>query len=229
MLKTKRTIAPDDPRLTDARQFAGQLQNTIAMTPRDQPVAGLDRIAGADASDTVTCYVDARGEFVDLSLQSDWWYTVGPSGIASAVLDALTFAQEKSLVAAAILDHHGRSAQVSGPNPYTFLEGHDGSPAPDRATEVAEAYAKVARTAAIVDAADRIVRMRDTAQSRVIAGPRGLFRITMAGFELEQANVDENALSASDADWLADDARAALAQATREKDPRYWFSQEVTR
>ncbi|MEV4706204.1 hypothetical protein [Actinoplanes sp. NPDC049316] len=65
MLRTTRSIAPDDPRLADARHFAEQLQNTIAVTPRDEPVSGLDRIPGVDASDTVTCYVDAHGEFVE--------------------------------------------------------------------------------------------------------------------------------------------------------------------
>jgi len=229
MLKTKRTIAPDDPRLSDARHFAEQLRNTIAATPRDQLVGGLDRIPGADASDTVTCYVDAHGEFVDLSLRSDWWYTVGPPGVASAVLDALAFAQEKSLVAMAILEQYGRRAGAREENPYTFLQAEDAPYPIDSEAEVAEAYAKLRRTASIVDAADRIGRMRDTAQQRVIAGPRGLFRVTMAGFDLLQADVNEDALSAADSDLLAEDARAALVQATREKDPRYWFSREVTR
>ncbi|MEV4641318.1 hypothetical protein AB0J80_28645 [Actinoplanes sp. NPDC049548] len=200
----------------------------IATTPRDQPVDGLDRIPGSDASDTVTCYVDVRGEFVDLSLRSDWWYTLGPSGIASAVLDALAFAQEKSLVASTLLEQYGRRAGVRDDNPYTFLQGPDTPYPADPEAEVAEAYAKVRRTASIVDAADRIGRMRDSAQPRVIAGPRDLFRLTMAGFDLRQADVNENALSAADADQLAEDARAALVQATREKDPRYWFSREVT-
>jgi hypothetical protein len=227
MLKTGRRIAPDDPRLGDARQFAEHLQNTIAMTPRDQPVDGLDRIPGADVTDTVTCFVDVRGDFVDLSLRSDWWYTVGPSGIASAVLDALVFAQEKSVAATVILEHYGRQADMREENPYTFLQAEDAPYSTDPESEVAEAYAKVRRTASIVDAADRIGRMRDTGRQRVIAGPRGLFRVTMAGFELEQADVDQSALSAADADLLAEDARAALARATRENDPRYWFSREV--
>ncbi|MEV6600772.1 hypothetical protein AB0M36_28580 [Actinoplanes sp. NPDC051346] len=223
----KRTIAPNDPRLSDARRFAEHLQHTIAETPRDQSVGGLDRIPGADAGDTVTCYVDVRGEFVDLSLRSDWWYTVGPSGVASAVLDALAFAQEKSLIAMAILERHGRLADVRQENPYTFLHTPDAPYPADPEAEIAEAYAKIRRTVAIVDAADRISRMHDTAQQRIVAGPRGLFRVTMAGFELQQADVDQGALSAADADLLAEDAREALRQATREKDPRYWFSREV--
>ncbi|HEX8345240.1 MAG TPA: hypothetical protein VF657_10990 [Actinoplanes sp.] len=227
MLKTRRIIAPDDPRLPDARRFAAQLQDTIAMTPRDRPVAGLHRIPGADASGTVTCFVDARGDFIDLTVRSDWWYTVGPSGIASAVLDALVFAQEKSVAAAVILEHHGRRVDTRAENPYTFLQAV-GAPYPaDLGSEVAEAYAKVRRTTSIVDAADRIGRMRDTGQQRVIAGPRGLFRVTMAGFELQQADVDQRALSAVDADLLTEDARAALVRATRENDPRYLFSKEM--
>ena len=227
MLKTGRRIAPDDPRLADARQFAGQVQNTIAVTPRDQPVEGLDRIAGADVTDTVTCFVDARGEFVDLSVRSDWWYTVGPSGIAPAVLDALVFAQEKSVAATMILEHYGRPAGTREENPFAFLQAVDMPYSADPESEVAEAYAKVRRTASIVDAADRIGRLRDSGQQRVIAGPRGLFRVTMAGFQLVQVDVDQSALSASDADLLAEDARAALVRATRENDPRYWFSREV--
>jgi hypothetical protein len=227
MLRTKRTVARDDPRLPDARHFAEQLQDTIARTPRGQPVGGLDRIPGADVSDTVTCFVDVRGEFVDLTLRSDWWYTVGPAGIASAVLDALGYAQEKSVAALAILEHYGRRADPREQNPYTFLQTADGPAATDPESEVAEAYAKVRRAASIVDAADRIRRVRDTGQQRVIAGPRGLFRLTMAGFALSHAEVDQGALSAADADLLAEDARAALVRATRENDPRYWFSREV--
>jgi len=225
MLKTQRAIAPDDPRLPDARQFAEQLQRKAASTPPGQPVDGLDRIPGADASDTVTCFVNLHGDFVDLSLRSDWWYSLGPSGIAAAVLDALVFAQQKSVFAMAVLDRHGRRAETRGENPYTFLQAPDSPHPGDPEAEVAEAYAKLRRTASIVDAADRIGRMRDTAQRRVITGPRGLFQVTTAGFGLQQADV--NALSAADADLLAEDARAALLQATRETDPRYWFSREV--
>jgi hypothetical protein len=48
----------------------------------------------------------------------------------------------------------------------------------------------------------------------------------MVGFTVQQATVDEYAVSASDADELAEDARAALLRATREKNPRYWMSRE---
>jgi hypothetical protein len=226
MLKTKRTIAPDDPRVPDAERFAERLRRAVAETPRDQPVPEAERISGADANDAVICYVDVLGEFVDLDVRSDWWYTVGPGGIASAVLDALVFAQEKSLIALAVLAHDGRTPTSR----FTFPQNERGPAYPaDPESEIAEARAAIRRGAALVDAADRLARMRDTARPRTIAGPRGLFRITMAGFELVQADVNEGALSASDSDALADDARQALAQATREKDPRYWFEREVPR
>ncbi|GAA2564232.1 hypothetical protein GCM10010435_40630 [Winogradskya consettensis] len=227
MLKTKRTIAPDDPRAPDARHFAERLRNAVANTPRDLPVDGLDRIPGADVSDTVTCFVNVHGDFVDLNLQSDWWYTVGPSGVAAAVLDALAFAQEKSSIAMAILGHYHRRVEERDDNPFSFLQTADVPYSRDPESEIAEAYEKVRRTASLVDVADRMSRRRETAQQRVIAGPRGFFRLTMAGFELQHADVDENALSASDAGLLAEDARAALVQATRENDPRYWFAREV--
>jgi hypothetical protein len=172
----------------------------------------------------VTCYVDCRGDFVDLGFRSDWWYTAGPSGIASATLDALAFAQEKSVVAAVILGRHGRLIEEMGPNPFAFLQS---GRVARMADEIAEADGKIRRTAAMVDAADRIGRMRDSAQQRIVTGPRGLFRLTMAGFALQRADVDRSALSMSHTDLLAEDARAALAQATREKDPRYWFCGEV--
>ncbi|GAA2511481.1 hypothetical protein [Winogradskya humida] len=227
MLKTKRTIAPDDPRVPGARHFAERLRNTVANTPRDLPVDGLDRIPGADVSDTVTCFVNVHGDFVDLSLQSDWWYTVGPSGVAAAVLDALAFAQEKSSIAMAILGHYGHRAEERSENPFTFLQAAEAPHYSDPESEIAAAYDKVRRTASIVDVADRMSRRRDTAEHRVVTGPRGLFRLTMAGFDLQHADVDENALSAADAGLLAEDARAALVRATRENDPRYWFAREV--
>jgi hypothetical protein len=223
MLKINRTIAADDPRAPDARHFAENLRHAITTTSRDQPVEGLARIAGVDASDTVTCFVDVHGNFVDLSFRSDWWYTAGPSGIASAVLDALAFAQEKSAIARVILGHYQRLAEDREP-----IEPSSSTPVPINVrAEIAAASERLRRADAIVDAAERMSRRLQASEQRVVEGPRGLFRVTLAGFTLQQADVAGHALSPDNADLLVEDARAALLRATRENDPRYWLDQEA--
>ncbi|MFI5496042.1 hypothetical protein [Actinoplanes sp. NPDC051859] len=226
MLKSQRTIGADDPRISGARIFAEQLRHAITATSPDLPVDGLDRIPGSDATGTVTCYVDVRGDFVDLSIQSDWWYSVGPAGIASAVLDALAFAQEMSLIAMATLSHYGRTVKAREVDVSEFFPSQE-EPVANLAAETAAASKKIDRAISIVDAADRIGRLRDNPQQRLITGPRGLFHITMTGFAVQRADVNEGALSASGADLLVEDARAALTQASREADPRYWLSRGV--
>lgn len=228
MLHTRRAAGRDAPRVDEARYFVYDLEETLARTPHGLPVAGLDRISATDRSDTVTCVVDVRGEFVDLSIGGDWWHTVGPTGIASAVLDALRAAQERAMLASALLRRHGRAIPAStAADP--FGSGEEPGPPADIAAEWAAAQAKVEQGYTLMRRADRVVELRDSPQPRTISGPRGLFRLTLVGFTVTQGEVNPHGLSPADTDRLTDDARAALRQATRELDPAYWLSGEGTR
>ncbi|MEO3925147.1 hypothetical protein ABGB07_14945 [Micromonosporaceae bacterium B7E4] len=228
MLQTSRTVSPDDPRLDQARRFVRQLEESLAGTPRHLPVEGLDRIPGDDQSGTVTCVVDARGDFVDLRVGSDWWYTVGPSGVASAILDALQYAQDKAMLAMAVLRRHGRTPPPpSTEDPFPPDDGSAARPG-DVWAEWGAAEARVERGYDVMAAADQFVDTRDSAEPRTVSGPRGLFHLRLVGFTVASAEVSPR-IAPEDADAIADDARAALRQATREKDPTYWFSGEGSR
>jgi hypothetical protein len=231
VLHTTRTVSRDDPRFDQARRFVRGLEEDLASTPRYLPIEGLERITGTDETGTVTCVVDARGDFVDLSIGFDWWYTVGPSGVASGILDALQFAQDKAMLAMALLRRDGRptSPDPSADDPF-LRDGTADSWSPrDAWAEWAAAEAKVERGYALMDVADRVVDMRDSPEPRTISGPLGLFHLRLVGFTVQSAELNSHRIVPEDADRIADDARAALRQATREKNPTYWFSGEGTR
>lgn len=225
MLHTSRAVSRDDPRVDRARRFVRELEESLARTPRQVPLDAVERVTGTDRTDTVTCVVDARGEFLDLSIGSDWWYTAGPSGIADAVLDALKFAQDKAMLAMAVLRRHGRPVPAAPPDDPFRSDQRSGSPR-DAWAEWAAAEAKVERGYTLMEVADRVVELRDSPRPRSISGPRGLFRLHLVGFTVTGGEVDVDRLAPADTDLLTDDARAALRQAGREQDPAYWFAGE---
>jgi hypothetical protein len=223
MLHTSHTVTPDDSRLDQARRFVRQLRDSLESTPRYLPVEGLDRILGADQTGTVTCVVDIRGDFVDLSIRSDWWHTVGPSGIAPAVLDALQFAQDKAMLAAALLRRHDRPVSPDPSARKPFARHEVAAPPADAWAEWAAAEAQVERGSDFMAVADRLVETRDSAEPKIISGPRGLFHLRLVGITVASAEVSPR-VAPEDADGIADDARAVLRQATREKEPTYRFA-----
>jgi hypothetical protein len=228
MLHTRRAASRDDPRVDQARHFVHRLQESLAGTPRRLPVDGLDRITATDRTATVTCVVDVRGTFVDLSVGPDWWHTVGVMGFGPAVLDAVQFAENKAMLAMALLRRHGRPAPA--PTGSAFLVADPAPNAPEGASaEWAAAQAKVERGYTLMKLADRVAEVRDSPQPRTISGPRGLFRLRLTGFTVTHAEVTSPGLSTADTDGLTEDARAALRQATWEQDPAYWLTGQETR
>ncbi|MEV1287957.1 hypothetical protein [Micromonospora sp. NPDC049679] len=205
------------------------MEESLSRVPANRPVDGLERISATDRTATVTCTVDARGEFVDLGIGADWWYSVGPSGIASAILDALQFAQDKAMLARMTLRRRGRQVPAA-PRDDPFSAGDSASgPSRDAWAAWAAAEAKVERGYALMTIADRVAELRDSGQPRSISGPSGLFRLHLVGFAITGSEVDVQSLSELDTDRLAEDARAALRQASREQDPAYWFVGEGAR
>jgi hypothetical protein len=65
----------------------------------------------------------------------------------------------------------------------------------------------------ILSRAERFGRERDSGERQVIAGPRGMFRVVLAGGEIAGAEVNEWTLHRTDAADLAEDACAALQAA----------------
>jgi hypothetical protein len=229
MLHTTRAASRDGHRVDEAREFVRRLERSLAHTAHHVPVDGLDRISATDRTATVTCVVDARGTFVDVSIGADWWHTVGPTAVASAVIEALQFAQDKAMLAMTVLRRSGRANPASAPREDP-VRGDASSHRPrDVWAEWSAAEANVERGYALMRTADRVVELRDSPQPRTISGPRGLFRLGLVGFTITHAEVDPHGLSPADTDRLAQDARDALRQATREQDPAYWFAAEETR
>jgi hypothetical protein len=226
MLHTARAAGRDGHRVDEARRFVRELEQSLARTSRHLPVKGWDRLSATDRTATVTCLVDGRGDFVDLRIGPDWWLAVGPSVIASAVLEALQSAQDKAMLAMTLLRRRGLATPASAPlSPRT-----DPPQRPRNAwAEWAAAEANVERGYALMTIADRVVELRDSPQPRTIDGPRGLFRLGLVGFTITHAEVNLHGLSAADTERLAEDARDALRLATREQDPAHWFATEGTR
>jgi hypothetical protein len=75
------------------------------------------------------------------------------------------------------------------------------------------ARGRIADAYRLIDDADK--RMREHAVIRVIAGPRGLFRLHVRGSHIEGADVAQSRLSPDDTDRLVADARDALTELTR--------------
>jgi hypothetical protein len=230
MLHTTRAASRDNHRADEARRFVRGLEQSLARTPHHLPVEGLDRISATDRTATVTCVVDVRGTFVDLSIGTDWWHSVGPTAIASAVLEALQFAQDKAMVAMTLLRRRGIPIPASA-SPHSPSSPGEASPhrPRDAWAEWAAAEAKVEHGYTLMKIADRVVELRDSPRPRTISGPHGLFRLDLVGFTITHGEVNLHGLSPADTDRLADDARDALRQATREQDPTYWFAGEETR
>jgi hypothetical protein len=204
-----------DRRARDARRFVENVENLVASTRPGDPLPVLDGIEGTDLSGTVDCVVDLGGALSRVGIIDGWWEAVGPHGVAAAVLQALRFARDKAGLARMVLARHGRPYTGAAPD-YQMLftaEPPRGLPQYD-APDFADALLrKVNRAVTVLDNAQRFARERDGAQPREVTGPRGLFRVVLAGVTVVGAMVNEQGLRASDADELAADARDALLAA----------------
>jgi hypothetical protein len=199
----------------DARRFVENLEDMVAGSRPGDPVPGLDAIDGTDTSGTVYCVVDLGGTLLQVGIVDGWWEAVGPQGIAEAVLQSLRFARDKAGLARMVLSHHGRSSGLPRPDYETLFtsEPHRELPPYDAPDFPEELSRKVDRAARILQNAERFARERDSSERREVTGPRGLFRVVLAGFAVVGAAVDEYGLRAVDGADLAADARDALLAA----------------
>jgi len=205
----------EDRRARDARIFVGAVEDVAARVRPGEPVPGVDRIDGADRSGTVFCVVDLAGRLQRVGLDDGWWDAVGPGLVASAVLDALRFAKSKATMARLVLSRHGHPAGEPSVDFGALFTAEPSTPLPDyEAAGFPAALArKAGRAMTILEAAERVSRTRESAERRVVAGPRRMFQVTLAGGDIVAAEVNEHGLHPADAAELAADATAALRAA----------------
>ncbi|GID76415.1 hypothetical protein Ade02nite_50560 [Paractinoplanes deccanensis] len=77
------------------------------------------------------------------------------------------------------------------------------------------ARGRIAEAYRLIDEAGK--RMREHQSSRVIAGPRGLFRLHVRGGRIERAEAGPRRPTAGDTESLVADARDALAELGRSR------------
>jgi hypothetical protein len=189
----------DDARVGDARRFVADVENKAIQ---------LDRIAGPDRTGTAFAVVDAVGRFVDVSLQPGWWTMLGPARVAGGLLEALETARLKAALVPMILRRSGHAMSPSAD------EGLPPAPLPPPADRefLDAARGRIAEAYRLIDDADK--RLREHQAVRVIAGPRGLFRLHVRGSQIDRGEVAAG-ITAADTDRLLADVREVLAELTR--------------
>ncbi|MFC0007727.1 hypothetical protein [Micromonospora siamensis] len=205
----------DDPRLDDAREFLARMERHFGQARPGEDVGGYGPVSGTDVTGSVTCLVDTDGDLVDLWLDPGWWRAVGPTGVGVALLAALDFARSKLGVARAVAERYGHELPAP-PRPQRLLPSPTGPlPDPDSPRYVEAIQAKADRGFEILAAADRLSRQAAELDHRVVVGPYGLVRLTLAGGGVLAAEVDGYDLGPADGDRIAADAVAALREAAQ--------------
>ncbi|WP_433370308.1 hypothetical protein ACQPZX_45290 [Actinoplanes sp. CA-142083] len=143
--------------------------------------------------------VDALGRFVDIGLRPSWWSALGPEGVAAGLLEALASARMKAALVPMIL-------RRSGYAPLPVRE-----PAHARPEGESDLRAQIADADRLID--DGGKGERET--TRIIDGPRGLFRLHVRGGRVERAELLARPVP-GDTDRLLADAREALAKVGRQ-------------
>ncbi|MET0424863.1 MAG: hypothetical protein ABW046_13355 [Actinoplanes sp.] len=172
----------------------------------------LDRIDGPDRTGAAWAVVDSVGRFVDLGLGPGWWAALGPARVASGLLEALECARMKAALVPMILRRHGVRAPSPPPR-----SASPPLPAPTDAEFLDAARGRIADAYRLIDEADK--RLREMQTTRIITGPRGLFRLHVRGTHLDHAEVGRSALSPADTDRLVADARDVLHEVSLGRGP----------
>ncbi|MFF5079847.1 hypothetical protein ACFY36_22575 [Actinoplanes sp. NPDC000266] len=224
--------ADNDVRLADAWRFVSDVESALSHA---------QRITGPDRTGTAWAVVDSVGRFVDIGLRPGWWEALGPDGVAAGLLEALESARMKAALVPLLLRrngepqkrHGGPQEQSGGPQaqsgkPHDELNGEPQLgrggqeqeaaelPPPGAADFLDAARGRIAEAYRLIDEAGK--RMREQQATRVIAGPRGLFRLHVRGERIERAEAGPHRPGAGDTDRLVADARDALTELARGRD-----------
>lgn len=206
--------AGEDRRASDALAFVGSVEEMVRRLHSGEQAPTMS-VTGDDASGTVRCVVDVDGTLTRIDIDDGWWDTLGPGSVAEAVLQAMRFAKSKAAMTRLILDRYGWRVAPAPVNLGRLFAAEPSEPLPPYAAVgfPAALARKANRALVILDAAQRFARTSDPSLRRVVAGPRGMFRVHTAGPDVVGAEVDEGSLHRSDAATLAADALAALSTA----------------
>ncbi|MFY1693361.1 hypothetical protein [Plantactinospora sp. WMMB782] len=164
-----------------------------AVRATTQPVLEIDGIDGADGSGTIYCVVDSGGRVLRIGVNPDWWPTLGPAGVAGAVLDAVRFAKSKAAMARLILDRHGHQVDLmpSGRSLGLVSELPEPLPSSDSPNYLKALQRELDRISLYLDEVERLQRERDSGVPRVFDGPNGLFQLVLTGPGNLRAEVNE--------------------------------------
>jgi hypothetical protein len=192
-----------DARLADARRFVSDVESA----------RGPVTISGPDSTGTAYAVVDSVGRFVDIGLLPGWWCALGPDGVAAGLLEALESARMKAALVPLILRRSGPPRTPPETTPPALLRT-TAPPEPLDASDVLKtARGRIAEAYRLIDEAGKTLHEQQAV--RVIAGPRGLFRLHVRGGRIDHAEAGPQRPTADDTDRLVADARDVLAELAR--------------
>ncbi|BCJ47021.1 hypothetical protein GCM10010168_34590 [Actinoplanes ianthinogenes] len=192
----------------DVARFRRDLEDAVAHIRPGQPVTGMSSVEGADASGTVYCVVGLGGELIRVAFFDGWWDAVGPARSGAAVLEALSLAKRKSALACALLQRRRVPFDIFGSEARREAE----SPRSYAPVSGEQLLYRAEKAAAEMAALRRLIDDRDSNRERAVAGPRGLFVVTLRGARIVSASASHRVHPASGSE-LAADARDALVAA----------------
>ena len=202
-----------DRRVSDAKDFGRTFTDRLAYLRPGQRVSVPDRIEGPDRTGSVRCVVDLDGALLDVTIDSEWWSTLGQGRIAAAVLESFAYTRSKAAIARMALRHYGHDPHAGRRVP----AAEPARPLPDVDDPRFEGAVEAAleRGFAVLDKVERVRRVRDEPRPRTVSGPRGMFHVVLVGYAVKSAEINTHGLMASDGPRLALDARDALIAATQ--------------
>jgi hypothetical protein len=200
----------DERRIADARRFVENLEDQLQYTPPDMPIPVLDSIEGTDSSGTVHCIVRLDGRPERIVITDGWWETVGPAGIADAVLQAHRTAGEKAGLAKLVLRRHGRvwrTRATAAEEPLDDLPYPTGQ---STMHDLEELRHRIDRSVSRITTAMQRFRERTQHEQREVTGPGRMFTVVLRGPVIVAAHTGSRRPGPGDGSDLAADALAAL-------------------
>ncbi|MEU8814482.1 hypothetical protein [Actinoplanes sp. NPDC048796] len=193
-----------DARLADARRFVSDVESSPSHA---------QRITGPDRTGTAWAVVDSVGRFVDIGLRPGWWDALGSDDVAAGLIEALESARMKAALVPLLRRRNGTPQK---PDTIGTLTPLPDLPSPDAADFLDAARGRIAEAYRLIDEAGK--RMRERQAPRVVAGPRGLFRLHVRGGRIERAEAGPRRPTPGDTERLVADARDALTELARGRD-----------
>jgi hypothetical protein len=195
------------------RGFLADVES-LARSASDGRWPRLGQIEGTDPSGTVSFVVDDNGGFVTVDLASDWWHTLGVSGLPAGLKAAQQNAREK-LTVARLTFRRLIGPPRAAPAP-SAADGFQPRYGLSRTTDFEELISSWrAMTEESYRRFNEYERRRNTGGGTtpvVVEGPEGLVRLTLENGVITEVGLAEWRISGEMTERLAADIRAALQQ-----------------